>query len=297
MIAAAQIVTATAVLTLLALTAVAQTPPIAQSSDETPEQQSKTDVTTITVEAQRQSLKRQVRTFVSAIAMQRFGDSLARWGKPTVICPQVAGLPRDDGEFILARLSRIAQSAGAPLGPERCKANFYVFVTEKPNEFLKGLEKKHPEMYTNGYYTLIRKFESATSPIRVWYNAELYDDYGWRLRTGNASGTGSNIAFSSMRDLTSVIVIVDSQRVRESGVTFGQIAAYIAMVGLAELRSDPKIGAAPTILSLFSASGKERTTGLTSWDQAYLKALYHTSHWDRMQLAEIKTSVAHEVAP
>jgi hypothetical protein len=296
MVAAAQFVTATAVLTLLASTAVAQTRPIAQSTDETPEQQTKTDVTTVTVEAQRESIKRQVRTFVSAIAMQRFGDSRARWEKPTLLCPQVAGLPRGDGEFILARLSQVALVAGAPLGPEHCKANFYVIVTEKPNELLKGLEKKHPEMYTNGYYTLIRKFESATSPIRVWYNAELYDESGWRLR-GSASGTASNIAFSSMRDLTSVIVIVDTQRVRESGVTFGQIAAYIAMVGLAELRSDPKIGAAPTILSLFSTSGKERPPGLTSWDQAYLKALYHTSHWDRMQLAEIKTSVVHDVAP
>jgi hypothetical protein len=92
-------------------------------------------------------------------------------------------------------------------------------------------------------------------------------------------------------------VIVDSQRVRGSGVTFGQIAAYIAMVGLAELRSDPKIDKAPTILSVFSISEKERPPGLTSWDQAYLKALYHTAHWDRMQLAEIRTSVVRELVP
>lgn len=295
-IAAAQIVTATAVLMLFASPAVAQTSPTTQSLNKTQEQRAKSDVTTITVEAQRESLKRQVRTFVSAIAMQRFGDSLARWEKPTVICPQVAGLPRTDGEFILGRLSRLAQSAGAPLGPEHCKANFFVIVTEKPNELLKALEKKHPEMYTNGYYTLIRQFESATSPIRVWYNAELYDEDG-RRHAGSASGTASNIKFSTMRDLTSVIVIVDTQRVRESGVTFGQIAAYIAMVGLAELRSDPKIGAAPTILSVFSTSGEERPPDLTLWDQAYLRALYHTSHWDRMQLAEIKTSVMNEVAP
>jgi hypothetical protein len=207
-------------------------------------------------------------------------------------------LPRDNGEFILARLSRIAQSAGAPLGPEHCRPNFYVIVTEKPNELLKGLEKKHPEMYTNGYPTLIRQFESATSPIRVWYNAQLYDTDGVKLATdGSTSGTASNIIFSSMRDLTSVIVIVDAQRLRESGVTFGQLAAYIAIAGLAELRSNPKIGGAPTILSLFSHSGKEPPPGLTLWDQAYLKALYHTSHEDRMQLVEIKTSVMTEIAP
>jgi hypothetical protein len=124
----------------------------------------------------------------------------------------------------------------------------------------------------------------------------MYDAYAIRL-AANASGTASNIKFSSMRDLPSVIVIVDTQRVRESGVTFGQMAAYIAMVGLAELRSDPNTGAAPTILTLFSTSAKERPPGLSSWDQAYLKALYHTSHEDRMQMAEIKTSVMEDVAP
>ena len=270
---------------------------IAQQPIKPPDQQSDTELNTVTVEAQRESLKRQVRTFVSAITMQRFGDSLSRWEEPTTICPQVAGLPRDDGEFILARLSRIARVAGAPLGPEHCRPNFFVIVTEKPNEFLKGLEKKHPEMYTNGYYTLVRQFETSTSPISVWYNAELYDDFGRRLREGSASGTASNIVFSSMRDLTSVIVIVDTQRVRESGVTYGQLAAYIAMAGLAELRSDPKIDAVPTILSIFSTPGKDRPSGLSPWDQAYLKALYHTSHKDRMQLAEIRTSVMEDIAP
>ena len=278
-------------LSLLAALAAAEEPA------KPPEQQSDTKLSTVTVEAQRESLERQVGTFVSGIAMQRFGDSLARWEKPTVICPQVAGLPRNEGEFVLARLSRIAVAAGAPLGPEHCKANFFVIVTEKPNELLKALEKKHPEMYTDGYYTLVRKFRSSTSPVRVWYNAELYDDYGLRLK-GDASGsTPSRIAFSSMRDLTSLIMIVDTQRVRESGVTFGQLAAYIAMVGLAELRSDPKIGTAPTILNLFSKSEKQPPSGLSSWDQAYLKALYHTSHKDIMQLAEIKTSVIEDLAP
>lgn len=152
-------------------------------------------------------------------------------------------------------------------------------------------------MYTNGYYTLVRKFRSSTSPVRALYNAELYDDFGIRLN-GDASGsTASSIAFSSMRDLTSVIVIVDTQRVRQSGVTFGQLAAYIAMVGFAELRSDPKIGAAPTILSVFSTSDKDRPAGLSLWDQAYLKALYHTMHKDKMQLAEIRTSIVNDLLP
>jgi hypothetical protein len=91
-----------------------------------PEQQTKTDLKTITVEGQREraALEHQVRPFVSATAAQPFGDSLARWENPTSIWPQVAGLPRDDGEFILARLSRIAAlSPVAPSTPERAAAH------------------------------------------------------------------------------------------------------------------------------------------------------------------------------
>jgi len=259
------------------------------------DRQSDAKLNTVTVEAQRQTLERQVNSFVSAIAMQRFDDSLARWQEPIELCPSVAGLPRDDGEFILGRLSRIARVAGAPLGPENCKANFYVIVTEKPDELLKAVEKKNPRMYTNGYPTLIREFRSATSPIRVWYNAELYDRYGTRLGSGGSWHKASRIVFSSIRDLASVFVIVDTRRLK--GVTFGQIAAYIAMVGLAELRSNPKLGTMPTILSLFSTIEGKSPPSLTPWDQAYLKALYDTAHDDKMQLAEIKTSLVKDLAP
>jgi hypothetical protein len=277
---------------LLLSTSVKAEPP-ARPSDP----QSDTKLNTVTIEAQRQTLERQVGAFVSAIARKRFDDSLARWEKPTALCPSVSGLPREKGEFILARLSRIALAAGAPLDSEDCKANFYVVVTEKPNDLLKALEKKNPKMYTDGYPTLIREFRKSTSPIRAWYNVELYDAYGTRLASGGAWNDASRIVFSSMRDLTSVWVIVDTQRARGKGVTFGQIAAYVSMVGLAELRSDPKLGGAPTILSLFSTSGQEPPAGLTAWDEAYLKALYRTSHADKMQLAEIATSVMKDLAP
>ena len=281
--------TALIALSLLPALAIAEQP--VKPSD----QESDTKLNAVTVEAQRQTLARQVDSFVSAIAMKRFDDSLARWQEPIEMCPSVSGLPRDDGEFILARLSQIALVAGAPLGPENCKVNLYVIVTEKAHELLKALEKKNTKMYTNGYPTLIREFRSSTSPIRVWYNAELYDRYGTRLESGGSWHTASRIIFSSIRDLASVFVIIDTRRLK--GVTFGQIAAYVAMVGLAELRSDPKLGTAPTILSLFSTSEGKPPPGLTLWDQAYLKALYHTAHDDKIQLAEIKTSVVKDLAP
>jgi hypothetical protein len=62
------------------------------------------------------------------------GESLARWQSP--ICPLVAGLPRDHGEFILQRVSQIAGDVGVPLATDHCRGNFYVVVTANPEALL-----------------------------------------------------------------------------------------------------------------------------------------------------------------
>jgi hypothetical protein len=98
-----------------------------------------------------------------------------------------------------------------------------------------------------------------------------------------------------VRDLTSVIVLIDARRLE--GVTFGQLAAYIAMLGLVEIRLDAHLVDAPSILQLFTASGPTPPPGLSPWDQAFIKALYHTEHTDPGQIGEIKISVVKDLAP
>jgi hypothetical protein len=98
-----------------------------------------------------------------------------------------------------------------------------------------------------------------------------------------------------LRDLSSVILIVDARLTQ--GVSFGQLAAYLAMVGLAQIRLDTKLADAPTILQVFSGSGKAQLQGLSTWDQAYLKALYHTDRSDKTQRLAIARSIAHEIVP
>jgi hypothetical protein len=58
----------------------------------------------VTVEAERdRQLKSRISEFVSGLVVSYRNDSLQRWDTP--ICPLVAGLPSEQGEFILARLS------------------------------------------------------------------------------------------------------------------------------------------------------------------------------------------------
>jgi hypothetical protein len=69
------------------------------------------------------------------------------------------------------------------------------------------------------------------------------------------------------------------------------------MVGLAEIRVDAKLGDAPTILRLFTDTANAPTLGMSAWDTAYLKALYHTELDDKTQLLALKASMLNEIAP
>jgi hypothetical protein len=276
----------------------------AQTPNETPPPH----LDTITVEAarHRELVEHQVNAFVAHIAVKPYDSSLARWQTVVPVCPLVAGLGRDDGEFILARLSKIAAAAGAPLARAHCRPNLFIVVSADPDGLLNAWGKRDVWMFGNEADqggTKIRKFLSANSPIRVWYNAELYSTEGTPL--GNNEALGGNerrtnlraeatrLVFNETRDLTSALVMVDGPRAK--GVNFGQLAAYIAMIGLAEIRSDAAADA-PSILNLFSGPEEARPAGLSTWDEAFLKALYHTRHTDKQQVAEIKTEMMQDIA-
>ena len=289
----------------------------AEAPKSTAEAADKPGLDQITVEAQRERaiVEHQVSHYVSAISAAPFHESLARWTTP--ICPLVAGLPREHGEFVLTRVSQIATDAGVPLAPEHCRGNFYVIVTADPDALLKAWIKRDISIFGDAGGTKIRAFLKSSSPIRVWYNADLNTAHGLPLTAHDGSDFGSvamgptmgggpldgvpandhalgfRLEHDEVRGLSSAIVVVDSRRAR--GVSFGQLADYVALIGLAELRLDADVGDATTILQLFSGSGKEPPAGLSPWDQSFLKALYHTEQSDVMQLSEIKISIVRDV--
>jgi hypothetical protein len=293
-------VIAAAGLSLLAFRALGGSPP-----SSTP----KVEIETITVEAARarEKVAQQVNQFVSAIAVKRRDQSLASWQLEIPICPLVAGLPRADGEYMLTRLSQIAVSAGAPLAPDHCQPNFFVVVTSEPDALLKAWSKRDVYLFDNGDdhgYTEIRKFLDAKMPVRAWYNAEIYNSDGTPLKyeiSGPFKGfrvtshaVATHIRFNTVRNLASVIVLIDAPRAR--GISFGQLAAYVSMVGLAQINIDAKASDTPSILQLFSDAGRQAPTGLTRWDEAFLKGLYHSDHLDQQQILAIKTSMVKDIA-
>jgi hypothetical protein len=259
------------------------------------------DSTTVTAPKDRAAIEREVRTFVNAIAVKPGDESLARWQPQIPLCPLVAGMPGNDGEYILSRISKAAAAAGAPLAAEHCKGNLFVVVTSDPEGVIKAWSKRDVRMFgdeADQGGAKIREFNAA-SPVRVWYNTEFYQRDGTPLGNaeGRATGGGASatrLEVNNYRALSSVMVIVDTRRLKD--VSYGQVAAYITMVGLAQIRPDAGVGEAPTILNLFAAAGKA-PPGLTVWDQSFLKAVYTTRITDRAQIAAIKSAMVLDVAP
>ena len=292
---------AVAMALLLLSVAAADTPPAAEAP------KAAVDSTTVVGHKNRATVEREVGTFVNAIAVKPGSESLARWQLQIPLCPLVAGMPKSDGEYILSRVSKIAAVAGAPLAPEHCKGNFYIVVTADPEGILKAWSKRDVRMFgdeADQGGTTIREFNAANA-VRVWYNTEFYELDGTPLGNnvdGSSLGTArtdlsaraSRIEINSYRALSSVIAIIDARRMKD--VTFGQIAAYAAMVGLAQMRPQANVSDAPTILNLFAGTGKA-PPGLTAWDESFLKAVYATRITDKAQIAEIKTTMVQDVAP
>jgi hypothetical protein len=239
----------------------------------------------VTVEAQRDGqLKSQISEFVAGFVFRYGNDSLARWNTP--ICPLVAGLPSERGEFILARVSQVARDSHAPLAAEHCTPNLFVIDTDNPDLLLEKWSQRHRGLLNTcngmGY---IKAFLHSRQPVRVYYNGKC------RYSSGGAV-MGSHMRYTDVQELTSVIIVVDSQRTTDLNI--GQLADYVAMVGLAQVRADADSGEAPSILSLFGKPDP-RPQGLSRWDQSFLHGLYTTNQSSVLQLITIKTSMFKQI--
>ncbi len=268
---------------------------------------------TVTIEAhRRKELEHQVDHFVYSVTGHPWSEALARWN--TKICPLVAGLPEAQGEFMLARLSQIAREAHAPLAGEQCEVNFYVVLTPDPDALLDQWYARDKRLFMtrNGRGT-INAFLGSKQPVRIWYNTDLLSE-GGILDSSNATtaslfgtGTGmdkanvpshkipsaSRLRYGAVLNLSSVVVVVDANRLE--GVNFGQLTDYIAMAGLAQVRLDADVGAAPTILTLFR-SPDNRPAGLSPWDAAFLSSLYRTDQSSVTQVSSMERSMLDAIA-
>jgi hypothetical protein len=255
------------------------------------------DPVVVEAERRRASIDRQVSEFVYSIAGSARVESLERWKVP--VCPVVVGLADAEAGFVEQRVAQVAADAGAPLGKDGCAANFVVVLTPDPKALLKGWWSEDHTLFNRdrglgGVNRMIR----TDQPVRVWHNAcnvpplRGYYEPSGQLDCGTGV-TGSRLVHAAVRAIYSVIVVVDLARIE--GLTFNQLSDYVAMVGLAKIRSDPEVGAVPSILALFAADEAGRPDGMTDWDRSFLGAVYATTDGSVTELAQIKLRMGEEL--
>jgi hypothetical protein len=260
----------------------------------------------VVVSGTRPEVEKRVQTFVKGVTHRGYSvESLVRWTEP--ICPLVAGIPADQGEFVLQRISQAARDAGAQLAGEKCKPNFHVVLTSEPDQLLDLWRRRAPKLYGMAPPAKVRRILGKPRPVRAWYN--VWDACGQGVDTGTIIGGDSNfglaaatpygsgclkvsrLTFSVVQTISSVIVLVDLDDTK--AIKLGPLTDYISMVGLTDVDLDGDWGNEPTILRLF-ATGDGTSQKLSIWDRAFLKALYQTSQTDRHQRTEIARSMVHD---
>lgn len=265
----------------------------------------------ITIEAaqKRQALQHRVDRFVDSVAAQPWGDGLYRWNQP--ICPLVAGLTQSEGEFVLARISQAAADAGARLAGRVCRPNLYVMATDSPDLLLEKWWARDRRMYAYQHTGIeaVESFIHSERPIRVWYNTVLSCGNG-ALPTPALSellGVGlpdleppgctlvnSRLIRSSIgTSIESAIVVVDERQMKN--VTLEQLADYVALAGLTDVRLDADAVPERSILQLFG--GASAPPGLSAWDRALLYSVYNSDQWDTLQRAEMRSTMAQRLTP
>lgn len=186
-----------------------------------------------------------------------------------------------------------------------------MIATYDPELFLKELWARVPHTYVsrNGLGSIERILHSPR-PVRVWFNSELHcrinsisggksaDMQAFFLGGGGTQvdttspyfcgGGGSRLSYSSVKAIRSALVVVDMNRMTQ--VTTRELADYVAMVGLADIRPDANAGTAPTILRLFQ-DPQHSPQGLSAWDQALLYSIYNTSQSSVQQMSDMESTV------
>jgi hypothetical protein len=284
----------------------------------------------VIVTGDRAEFETKIGAYVNQLTDFEYGDSnrgLARWQE--AVCPLVTGLPKDMAEYVLLRVSEIARAAGAPLAGEKCRRpNLFIIVTKQPEAYLRDLEKRHhSEMFGAAAPILIHEFITTPRPVRSWYDTVEMTPEGLPLLQMSFSGItnflviekdggiqilpvasndpqstltnswsqASHLVLNVVWAMKRVYVVVDPTRFK--GVKLGQLADYVAMAGLAQIKLDPKVAGDPTILTLFDADPQAASAGLTEWDQAFLKSFYASEQKSVLERSQIAHRMVGQLAP
>lgn len=296
-----------AALMMFAQEPAAASPPQAAASAEVQEPTRLEDIDVVG-----RTLDTMIRDFVGEVAAPNRGRGIARW--EDAVCIGAANLQRDAAQYIVDRVSTVAEDLGLTPGVPGCAPNVMIVASDDPSSFAAKLVETRARAFRMGGSGMdrggaaLRAFQTSNKPVRWWQqsmpvNSETGEravripgecanacsspyDYAPVIDTFAASRLTSQIADNIFR----TIVVVDVNQT--SRVSVQQLADYIAMVTFAQIDPEADTSRYASVLNVFDAP--EAADGLTDWDTAYLKGLYdaeRTRKNVRAGTSEIRESI------
>jgi hypothetical protein len=258
------------------------------------------------------SLDSLIRSFVNEVAAPNRRRGIARWDDR--ICVGVANLRPEPAQYIIDRVSTVAEDLGVIPGEPGCRPNLIIIASDDPDALARTLTEERRRAFRMGGSGMDRggdaleDFVNSEAPVRWWQVSMPADsetgqratripgecrdacldtqDYAPLVFTSAASRLSTQIVDYIFR----TVVILDIDQVSE--VSGQQLADYLAMVSLAQIDPDADTRRYASILNVFERP--DTASGLTDWDQAYLRGLYgaeRTRKNLRASTAEIADSI------
>lgn len=244
------------------------------------------------VEVTGRPLDAMIRNFVKEVAAPNRGRGLARWDSD--ICIGVSNLKNEPAQYIVDRVSTVAEDVGLRPGAPGCTPNIMVVASDDAAALAQQLVSERRRAFRMGGAgmdrggTALRAFQSSEAPVRWWQVSmptnsetgaravripgECFDpclspaDYAPQIDVFAASRLSTQIVDTIFR----TIVILDVDQIGDVSLT--QLADYVAMVALAQIDPTADTSGYFSILNVFEEPADAQS--LTDWDKAYLQGLY-----------------------
>ncbi len=247
------------------------------------------------VEVTGRRLDTMIRSFIDEVAAPNRNRGLARWSGS--VCVGAANLSNDAAQYLMDRVSTVADDLGLRPGTLGCAPNIIIVATDDADQLAQAMIDRSPRAFRMNGAGMdrggaeLQRFTQSDMPVRWWQVSMAFDSVTGMRATrlpgdghDNGAGgqsinyaphtqmrSGSRLTTQVHDNLFRTFVLVDLNKM--DGLTIDQLADYIAMVSFAQIDPRADTSRYTSILNLF-ADPQAASTGLTEWDKAYLGGLY-----------------------
>ncbi|EGF94338.1 Uncharacterised protein [Brevundimonas diminuta] len=253
-----------------------------------------------------------IENFVSEVAAPNRGRGIARWDRS--VCVGAVNLRREAAQYLVDRVSTVAEDLGLNTGDPGCTPNLLIVATTDGDAFAQELVERRRRALRMGGSGMdrgaaaLRDFQETSRPVRWWQVSMPVDsETGQRAVripgecTNDCSGpmdyapvinvsSASRLTTQIVDNIFRAIIVVDISKT--GAINSLQLADYVTMVSLAQIDPTADTSAYASILNVFD--DPDSAPHLTEWDKAYLHGLYgaeRTRQNVRAGKSEIQSSI------